>query len=442
MRVSRHSHHQRQSCQGPFPGSVGSSARRWHSATGASFLPSSHLPSSSHLPPLPQPRGVRGFPRDKQTDKLMGWKCENGLGGSSPSNAQLRLETLLWSNSLQGRSWCPALFRSGKHRGGLSHPSTGCIPSGATSPPPSALLLASSPSIPSLATLSVFNRAEGLEATASLPWVRPLSWDSQEAEVTGGSSVTPPSDACSPCSHSLLPLVSLLPDSLAPSLLINLTIRLKGDVRGTVERGDSKLTCPDTAQRRGLQYLGTSGILQVSRWPSPSLREENRALRADGAGRSTAVQPGQAPEGHHVAAPTEEGSAWLQSSAVWAGEGTGGGKQSEDTSDTMAVSGCLSLPEAMPRQMVTNQPGESPAPGVGGEPRAPRSALRSEGKLWRRPRQPWEPRCRPTWTPSSPAATAAEPRHFHPGCRGNRLPVTSGKRTALITKRPFKRGGR
>lgn len=254
----------------------------------------------------------------------MGWKCENGLGGSFPSNAQLRLEALLWSNSLQGRSWCPALLRSG-----LSHPSTGCIPSGATSPPPSALLLAPSPSIPSLATLSVFNRAEGLEATASLPWVRPLSWDSQEAEVTGGSSVTPPSHARSPCSHSLPPLVSLLPASLAPSLLINLTIRLKGDVRGTVERGDSKLTCPDTAQRRGLRYLGTSGILQVSRWPSPSLREESRALRADGAERSTAVQPGQAPEGHHVAAPTEEGSAWLRSSAVWAGEGTGAGSRAK-----------------------------------------------------------------------------------------------------------------
>ena len=151
--------------------------------------------------------------------------------------------------------------------------------------------------MPSLATLSVFNRAEGLEATASLPRVRPLSWDSREAEVTVGSPVTPPSDACSPCSHSLLPLVTLLPASLAPSLLINLTIRLKAGMRGTVEWGNSKSTCPDTAQRRGLQYLGTSGILQLSRWPSPSLREENRALRADGAGRSTAVRPGQGSRG-------------------------------------------------------------------------------------------------------------------------------------------------
>lgn len=60
------------------------------------FLPSI-LPSSFIQPPPtpPQPRAVRGFPKDKPTEKLMGWKCENGLGGSSPSRAQLRLETLL-----------------------------------------------------------------------------------------------------------------------------------------------------------------------------------------------------------------------------------------------------------------------------------------------------------------------------------------------------------
>lgn len=155
--------------------------------------------------------------------------------------------------------------------------------------------------------------------------------------------------------------------------------------------------------------------------------EENRALRADGAGRSTAVQPGQAPEGHHVAAPTEEGSAWLQSSAVWAGEGTGAGSRAKTHWTRWR---CLGYESA--RSNATPD-GDKPAwesrSGVGESHGPPGQPCDPEGKLWRQP-VAWEPRCHPTWTPSSPAATAAEPRHFHPGCRGNRLPVTSGKRTA------------
>lgn len=154
----------------------------------------------------------------------------------------------LWSVYEEGLR---VLLYSGVGSTGVASPtlSTGGIPPGATSSPPSALLLTPSPSMPSLATLSVFNKAESLEATASLPRVRPLSWGSRESEVTGGSPVTSPSDACSPCSHLLLPLGTLLPASLAPSLLINLTIRLEGGVTGTVERGDSKLTCLETGPK-------------------------------------------------------------------------------------------------------------------------------------------------------------------------------------------------
>ena len=157
-------------------------------------------------------------------------------------------------------------------------------------------------------------------------------------------------------------------------------------------------------------------------------------------GEALLCGPARAPEGHHVAVPTEESSPWLQSSAVWAGEGTGGGKQGEDTPDTMAVSGCLvpSLPEAMPRPMVTNQPGENPAP---------------EGKSHGRPGRPCDPKGSSGNGPLSPGSPAAAP----PGLLLPQHPLQNhavfilaaegtgsqspGKRSALLTKRPFKRGG-
>ena len=120
-------------------------------------------------------------------DKRMGQECDNGLGGSSPSHARLRLEPLLRFISppcgltRYDEGLCVLLY-SGAGSTGVASPTlpTGGIPPGATSSPPSTLLLTPSPSMPSLATLSVFNRAESLEATASLPWVRPLSWDSRD----------------------------------------------------------------------------------------------------------------------------------------------------------------------------------------------------------------------------------------------------------------------
>lgn len=111
-------------------------------------------------------------------------------------------------------------------------------------------------------------------------------------------------------------------------------------------------------------------------------------------GEALLCGPARAPEGHPVTAPTEESSPWLQSSALWPGERTGGGKLGEDTSDTMAVSGRLvpSLPEAMPRPMVTNQPGESPAP---------------EGRSHGRPGRPCDPKGSSGNGPLSPGSPAA-----------------------------------
>ena len=68
---------------------------------------------------------------------------------------------------------------------------------------------------------------------------------------------------------------------------------------------------------------------------------------------------------------------------MWPGEASGGGRLGEDTSDTMAGrvwAPVPSLPEAMPRPVVTNQPGESPAQegrshGRPGRPCDPREAL-------------------------------------------------------------------
>ena len=117
--------------------------------------------------------------------------------------------------------------------------------------------------------------------------------------------------------------------------------------------------------------------------------------------------------------------------AVWPGERTRGEKQGKENLDTLTLSGSLVPLSSAQRDSTPNGDklawGEPRSGGKEQEPWLPRLALESQRKLWQCPPHPWEPSSCPTWTPFSPAASAAEPRCVYPGCREERFSAIPSK---------------